>query len=166
MLLPGDKLNSIELPRLIAYDDRTTPSGPSAGTEVPVFRFDNVPVIADHLYEIKVSNINADGDTAGQIAMVRLRLAFSATTGTAATTSSTQRNTWRQYVDDATNSNITPWTNYYPASTDGYLSILWSLQRQGAASGNVVWFCSATDIAEFTVVDLGERSGVVGGTIL
>lgn len=166
MLLPGDKINAKDLVQPIAYGARTTTTGSISTTETGVYRFDNVPVIAGHLYEIKVSNANLDGDTAGQIACVRLRIAYSATTGTSATTSSTQRNTLRQYVDDATNSNIVPWVNYYTASADGFISTLWSLQKQGAAGGNLVWFCSTTDIAEFTIIDLTEHSALVGGTVI
>lgn len=161
---PGDNFTALSVPRVVAYDTRTTPKTPVSTTELEVFRFDNVPLINGHLYEVTVSNINADGDTAGQIALVRLRIATAGVPGTLATTSSTQKNSWRQYIDDATNSNVVPWVNYYEPTGDGFGSFLWTMQKQGSAGGNIQWFTSATDVAEFVIKDLGDVSGVPGGT--
>jgi hypothetical protein len=169
---PGGFAYWEDLPRLIAYDERTTPTSNITTTETGVFRFDDVPIVAGHLYRMTVSNINIDGDTGldgdnlNQIGKVALRYAYSASTGTTATTSSTQLNTWRQAIDDATNSNIVPWLNYYKATADGFLSLLWTLQRQGGEAGNIVWFCSSVDVAGFGVEDLGEYAPLVTGTVL
>lgn len=168
---PGDQFDVLHLPRIVAYDDRTTPTGNVTTTETSVFRFDNIEVIDGHLYQITVSNINVDGDTGddgdtlNQLGLVRLRYAFSATPGTSATTSSTQKNSWRQPIVDAASSPVVPWVNYYRATADGYLSLLWTIVRQGGEGGNIVWFCSSTDVAEFTVFDMGADPGI-GGTVL
>lgn len=171
-MLPGDEFTAANIARVIAYDSRVTPTGNVTTTETGVFRFDDLPIISGHLYRLTVSNINVDGDTGldgdnlNQIWLVRLRLATDTVMGTLATTSSTQSNSLRQSIDDATNSNIVPWVSYWEAPADGFLSALWTVVRQGGEAGNIVWFCSSTDHADFVVEDLGPASQFLAGTVI
>ena len=151
-------------PKIIARGQRTTATAAITTTETGVIRLDDVPVRNGYCYEITVDNINIDTSVANDIGIVRMRYVFAASAGSTATTTSTQLNTWRNTIDDATNSNVLPWVNHYFATADGFLSILFSLQRQ-AGTGNLIWFCSATDVCNVVVKDIGSDPGNTGVVI-
>lgn len=145
---------------VIARGRRTTATGNITTTETGVLRIDSIPVKAGRGYQIATSNINMDGSVANDIYAARIRIS---TTGTA-TTSSTQIANIRQTSDDPTNSNIFPENTYYFPSADATLSVLLSAVRT-AGTGNLVVFCSATDILDMCVVDLGVAPSDTGVVI-
>lgn len=140
---------------------RTTPTGNITTTETGVLRLDNIPIVVNHLYSISTSNINLDGTVANDIGNVRIRVDA---TGASATIASTQIGQLRQTMDDPTNSNILPENTYYLAAATGSLSVLLSAIRT-SGTGNVVLFCSNTDILDMVITDLGVDPGDTGVVI-
>jgi hypothetical protein len=145
---------------VIARGRRTSATGNITTTETGVLRIDNIPVYAGRLYRISTSNINMDTSVANDIGVCRIRISTSG----AASTSSTQIANIRQTVDDATNSNIVPENCFYVPGADGTLSVLLSAVRQ-SGTGNLVIFCSGTDILDLVVTDEGLDPGDTGVVI-
>lgn len=138
---------------------RTTSTGNVTTTETGVLRLE-VPVYAGRLYMIKTSNINIDTSVDNDIGRVAVRYSTSGN----ATTSSTLGNYVRETIDSATNSNVHDLTMFYVASADATLSVLLTLLRQGG-TGNLIVFCSGTDILDLVVTDLGPDPGDSGTVI-
>lgn len=145
---------------VIARGRRTTATGNITTTETGVLRIDSIPVVAGRGYQIFTSNLNMDGSVANDVFSARIRISTSGT----ATTSSTQIAQIRQYSDDPANSNIFPENTYYFPSATATLSVLLSAVRV-SGSGNLVVFCSATDILDLVVVDLGVAPSDTGVVI-
>jgi hypothetical protein len=160
----GDIILTTDIPVLVSRGRRTTATGNITTTETGVLRLDDVAVRSGWAYEIFTNNINLDTSVANDIAAARLRVAFSASPGTSATTSSTQIQQMRNTIDDATNSNIIPMNALYLPGSTGYLSVLLSAIRV-AGSGNIVVFASGTDTLELMVRELGEDPGDSGVVI-
>lgn len=160
----GDIILSDDIPVIVKRGRRTTATGNITTTETGVLRVDDIPVRNGWGYRILTSNINLDTSVGNDIASVRLRVAFSASTGTAATTSSTLINQLRNTIDDATNSNVLPLSGNYFATADGYISVLLSAIRQ-AGTGNIVVFCSSTEILDLVIEEMGEDPGDSGVVI-
>jgi len=139
---------------------RTTATGAITTTETGVLRIDNIPVVAGRLYRISTTNINMDGSVANDIGACRIRVS----TAGAATTASTQIANIRQTIDDPTNSNIVPENCFYVPGSSGTLSVLLSAVRV-AGTGNVVVFCSGTDILDMVITDEGVDPGDTGVVI-
>lgn len=143
---------------------RITATGNITTTETGVLRIDNIPVAAGSIYQVNVSNINMDTTVSNDIGEVKLRVLYSASPGSPATTSSPQINHLRNTIDDATQSNVIPLNAFYPASADGYVSMLLSAVRV-TGTGNLVVFCASTEVLDFVVqfggVDPGDTGVVI-----
>lgn len=162
LVLAGDPLyvspiNTDGLKGVLARGRRTSATGTITTTETLVIRLDNIPVKAGRLYRISTSNINMDTTVANDIGTCRIRIS----TAGSATTASTQIANIRQTIDDATNSNIVNLDTFYAPASDATLSVLLSAIRQ-AGSGNLVVFCSGTDILDLVVTDYGPDPGDTG----
>jgi hypothetical protein len=160
----GDRVYASDGQRIVARGRRTTPTGSITTTETGVLRVDNIPVFAGKGYRILTSNINLDTSVANDIADARIRVAQAATTGTAATISSTQIGHMRCTIDDAAQSNVLPASVYYWPSSDGYLSVLLSAQRI-TGTGNIVVFCSSVELLDLVIEELGTDPGDTGVVI-
>jgi hypothetical protein len=160
----GDRVYASDGQRIVARGRRTTPTGNITTTETGVLRVDNIPVFAGKGYRILTSNINLDASVANDIADARVRVAQAATTGTAATISSTQICHMRNTIDDASQSNVLPVSGYYWPSVDGYLSVLLTAQRI-TGTGNIVVFCSGTELLDLVIEELGTDPGDTGVVI-
>lgn len=156
----GDVISAADLPVAIARGRRTTATGNITTTETGVLRLDGIPVFSGRLYRISTSNINMDTSVPNDIGVCRIRVSTSG----AATTSSTQIANIRQTIDDASKSNIVPLNTFYVPSADGTLSVLLSAVRD-SGTGNLVVFCSGTDILDMVVTDEGEDPGDTGVVI-
>lgn len=157
--MTGERFRDAVPNGVIARGRRTTATGNITTTETGVLRLDSVSVLAGRLYRISTSNINMDTSVANDICAARIRISTSGT----ATIASTQIANIRQTIDDATNSNIVPLNTFYAPSSDATLSVLLSAIRV-AGTGNLVVFCSGTDILDLVVSDEGVApadSGVV-----
>lgn len=144
---------------VVARGRRTTPTGNVTTTETGVLRLDGIPVKAGRGYEITTSDMNMDTSVSNDLATARIRIN---TAGTAIT-SSTQIVQMRNTIDDATNSNVIPLQCYYFPTSDATLSVLLTVQRV-AGTGNIIIFCSGTEILDLVVRDMGiapADSGVV-----
>lgn len=146
---------------LIKRTRRTTVTGLVTTTETPFLRLDNIPVQAGKVYQINVTNINIDTTVSNDIGDCRLRVAYAATTGTLATIASSQIAHFRNTIDDATQSNVGQLGAFYIATADGYTSMLLSIQRV-SGTGNLVVFCSTTEILDFVVQFGGPDPGDTG----
>lgn len=162
---------------IIARGRRTTAkvvAAASAGTEFGFLRVDNIPVKAGRAYRVMTSNVNMDTDnqptsvstttngfTAMDVADGRLRYAFATTTGTVATTASTQFCHVRQALPNATQSNVVPISGFYFATQDGFLSILLSGQRVNG-TGSLQIFASSTEICDLTIEYAGPSPADTG----
>lgn len=135
---------------VIARGRRTTATGSVTTTETGVLRLDSVPLLAGRAYEISTSGINLDTSVANDIATARIRISTSG----AATIASTQIAQMRNTIDDAANSNVIPLQTYYFPGVDTTLSVLLSIVRV-AGTGNIIVFCSGTEILDLIVTDLG-----------
>lgn len=145
---------------VVARGRRTTATGNITTTETGVLRLDNIPVYAGRLYRISTSNINMDTSVADDVGTCRIRISTSG----AATTSSTQIANIRQVIDNATSSNIVPLNTFYAPSSDATLSVLLSAVRV-SGTGNLLIFCSGTDILDMVVTDEGDDPGDSGVVI-
>lgn len=145
---------------IIARGRRTTSTGNVTTTETGALRVDNIPVYAGRVYRISTSNINMDTSVDNDAARAAIRYTTSGT----ATTSSTLGNYMRCTIDSASQSNVHNLIMYYAPSADGTLSILLTLLRQ-AGTGNIIFFCSGTDIMDLVVEDLGIDPGDTGTVI-
>jgi hypothetical protein len=141
---------------------RITSTGNITTTETGFLRLDNIPVQAGRIYQINTANINVDTSVANDIADVPLRVAFSATTGTVATTASAKIGHLRETIDDPTQSNVLPMNAFYVAPSDGYISLLLSLVRVNATGGNLIIFASSTEILDLVVQYAGSDPGDTG----
>lgn len=143
----------------VARGRRTTATGNITTTETGVLRLDGIPIFAGRAYRISTSNINMDTSVAGDIASARIRISTSGT----ATTASTQIVQLRNTIDDVANSDVlTLNATHFPAA-DATLSVLLSAVRV-AGTGNIVVFCSGTEILDLVVTDEGlapSDTGVV-----
>jgi len=157
----GDRIYAADGQRVVARGRRTSTSSISSGVELPVLRLDNIPVFDSKGYRILTSNINMDGSIANDVGDARLRIVQAATPGTLATIASTQVGHFRNTIDDPVQSNVHPLSVYYWPSADGYLSILLSVQRV-AGTGTVALFCSATELLDLVVEELGTDPGDTG----
>lgn len=146
---------------VIARGRRTTTTGNVTTTETGFLRLDNIPVKSGRIYQINTTNINMDTSIDNDVGDVRLRVAYSATTGTAATIASTLVAHLRNAIDSSVSSNILPMNAFYVASADGYISLLWSLVRV-AGTGNLVIFATASDYVDFVVQFAGIDPGDTG----
>ncbi len=144
---------------------RTTAKTGITTTETGVLRVDDIPVKNGHLYAILVTNANLDVGTAGDVVDARTRLAYSVTTGTPATVAgvgtSTSIASIRVYQGSEPNSTKIPLLCFYPATADGYLSVLLTLIRV-AGTGSAQWFCSGVDICDLLILDMGLDPGDTG----
>lgn len=143
---------------------RTTATGNVTTTETGFLRIDNIPVVAGGIYQFTTTNMNVDTTVSNDISDVRCRVAYSASTGTAATTSSTQIAHFRNTIDDASQSNVLPLNGFYIATADGYISLLLSVVRV-TGTGNIVVFCSGSEILDFVVQFGGTDPGDTGVVI-
>jgi hypothetical protein len=160
----GDRIYASDGVRVVARGRRTTATGNITTTETGVLRIDNIPVFDVKGYRILTSNLNLDASVANDIADARIRVVQSPTTGTAATISSTQICHMRTTIDDIALSNVLPVSGYYWPSSDGYLSVLLTCQRV-AGTGNIVVFCSSTELLDMVVEELGADPGDTGVVI-
>lgn len=149
---------------LLARGRRITSTAGVTTTETGFLRIDNIPVLAGKVYQFLTTNMNVDTTVSNDIADVRLRLLYSASPGSPATTSSTQICHMRNTVDDATQSNVLPLNGFYVPSADGYISVLLSVVRV-SGSGSIVVFCSGSEILDFTIQDIGTDPGDTGVVI-
>lgn len=157
-LQPGDDADALHLPRVVKRGKRET-AVTTITTETGIIRLDDIQVVAGHLYGIYTSPINVDATNAGNIGAVRMRHRLTATPGNPATIANGQlQNYIREYQDDATNSNVVPFMTFYPATLDGYLSLLLTAIMH-AGTGSIQVFCSTTDVLHFVVCDLGPDPG-------
>jgi len=143
---------------------RTTATGNITTTETGFLRLDNIPVKAGNIYQINTTNINVDTSVDNDVGDVKLRVAFSASPGTNATTSSTQIARMRNTIDNLSQSNVLPMNAFYAATADGYISLLLSLVRL-AGTGNLVLFASSTEIIDLVVQFGGPDPGDTGVVI-
>lgn len=160
----GTRVYASDAPRVVKRGRRTTTTGTITTTETGVLRVDDIPVFAGRAYMIKTSNVNLDTSVANDIADARIRVTQNASTGTAATTSSSQIGHFRNYIDDASQSNVNDITAFWFPSTDGYLSVLLTCQRV-TGSGNIVVFCSSAEILDLVIFDMGDDPGDTGVVI-
>lgn len=160
----GDRLYASDGVRVVARGRRTTPTGNITTTETGVLRVDNIPVFDSKGYRILTSNINLDASVANDIADARIRVVQAVTPGTAATIASTQICHMRTTIDDISQSNVLPVSGYYWPSADGYLSVLLSAQRI-TGTGNIVVFCSGTELLDLVIEELGADPGDTGVVI-
>lgn len=122
----------------------------SAGTEFGFVRLDNIPVKAGYGYRIMTTPINIDTDTVNDGVSCKWRVAFSASPGTFATTSSTQYGQVRNIQFNIAVSVMIPLSGFYFADTDGFISIIITGQRV-AGSGALVFFAAANEVFDLTV---------------
>lgn len=127
---------------------RTTATGNITTTETGVLRVDSIPVYGGRAYRITTSNINLDTSIDDDVAAARIRISTSGN----ATTSSTQIGELRNTIDDASQSNKDVLNCMYYPSSDGTLSVLLSAIRM-AGTGNIVVFCSGTEILDLVITD-------------
>jgi hypothetical protein len=156
----------VEQQRVLARGQRITSKTNITTTEVGILRVDDIPVVAGYMYRISSGGINADITSAGPAAADETfsffcRAAFSATTGTAATTSSPSIGKIRFPVNSISQGPIIPLTVFYYASTDGYISVLISGIRQ---SGTQTFqaFADASNPIDLTVEYAGVDPGDTG----
>lgn len=160
-IVTADTLNESYPLGTIARGRRTTATGTVTTTETGVLRLDSVPMIGGHVYEICTSDINVDTSVANDVAAVRFRIDV---TGAAATITSTQIQQQRNTIDNATDSNVLPAQLFYHPASDVTLSVLMSLIRV-SGTGNIIVFCSATDILDMQVIDHGVAPSDTGVVI-
>lgn len=146
---------------VVARTRRTTSTGTITTTETGVLRIDNIPVKAGSIYQLNTSNINIDTSVDNDVGDARIRIAYSATTGTLATTSSAQIGHFRNTIDNLAQSNTVPINCFYLATADGYVSIILTLQRI-AGTGNLIVFCAGNEILDFVVQFGGADPGDTG----
>lgn len=149
---------------VIARGRRITNTANFTTTEIGVLRIDNVPVQSGKIYRISTSGLNMDASVAGDVATARFRVAYGATPGTIANTSSPQVGQVRFAQDNITQSNIAPGQSFYVATADGYISVLLSAARV-AGTGNFVFWCSTAEILDMTVEYGGDDPGDTGVVI-
>lgn len=130
-------------------------------TESSYLRLDDIPMTAGRIYEITTSNLTMDSDTVGDVGTARLRGVYSASTGTSATTASTQLGESREFQDNATFADLIPLTVYYYPATTGYLSILLTAFRASGA-GSFQMFASSTDPIDLIVKHIQVDPGDTG----
>jgi hypothetical protein len=140
---------------------RITSTGNITTTETGWLRLDNIPVLAGNVYQINTTNINVDTSVDNDIADVKLRVAYSATTGTLATITSTLVGHLRGTIDSASISNIIPMNMFYMATANGYISLILTLQRV-AGTGNIIIFATGADFIDFVVQFGGPDPGDTG----
>lgn len=145
---------------VIARGRRTTSTGNVTTTETGALRVDNIPVYAGRLYKISTSNMNMDTSVDNDAARAAIRYSTSGN----ATTSSTLGNYLRNTIDSASQSNVHNLVMFYAPAADATLSILLTLLRQ-SGTGNIIFFCSGTDILDLVVEDLGLDPGDTGTVI-
>ena len=160
----GDRLYASDPMRVVARGRRITSTASITTTETGVLRVDNIPVFDSKGYRILTSNINLDTSVNNDAADLRIRVAQAVTPGTAATIASTQIAHFRNTIDDLAFSNVLPISGYYWPSADGYLSVLLSCQRV-AGTGNIVVFCSAVELLDLVIEELGTDPGDTGVVI-
>lgn len=122
----------------------------SAGTEFGYMRMDDIPVKAGMSYRIMTSSLNLDTDVANDVMSARLRIAYSATPGTAATTSSTQYAQVRNTQSNISQSFLYPMSGFYFASADGFISLILTGIRV-AGTGSFGFFADANNWVDVTV---------------
>lgn len=148
----------------IARARRITASGNVTTTETGVLRVDNVLVKAGSIIQVQTGPLNLDTDVAETVATARLRVAYSATTGTTATTSSGLIGTYRANQENASQSNVGTFNGFYIVAADGYISVLLSILRQ-AGTGNIVAFADASNPIDLVVQFGGADPGDTGVVI-
>lgn len=153
-------LNTVDIKGVVARARRSTPTGNITTTETGVLRLDGISVRQGRFYQICTSNLNMDTSVANDIGICVIRVSTSG----AATTSSTQIAYVRQFIDDASRSNVAPENCFYVPSADATLSVLLSAQRV-AGTGNLVVFASSVEMLDLTVIDLGPDPGDTGVVI-
>lgn len=145
---------------IIARARRTSSTGNITTTETGVLRLDSVPVVSGRAYKIVTNGINMDTDTSNDVGTVRFRVN---TAGTA-TTSSTLINSFRNTIDNNSQSNVVSAIGMFIAGSTGNASFLMSLVRQ-AGSGNLIIFCDATNYLDMWVEDMGVAPSDTGVVI-
>lgn len=145
---------------IIARGRRSSATGNITTTETGVLRLDNVPVVSGRAYKVVTNGINMDTDTSNDVGTVRFRVN---TAGTA-TTSSTLINSFRNTIDNNSQSNVISAIGMFIAGATGNASILLSLIRQ-AGSGNLIIFCDATNYLDMWVEDMGVAPSDTGVVI-
>jgi hypothetical protein len=160
-IVTADTLNESYPLGTIARGRRTTATGTVTTTETGVVRLDSVPLIGGHAYEFALSDVNVDTSVANDVAAVRFRIDV---TGASATIASTQIQQLRQTIDNATDSNVLPGQAFYHPASDETLSLLISLIRV-SGTGNVIVFCSSTDILDLHIIDHGVAPSDTGVVI-
>lgn len=154
-------VNGLAFGKAMKRGRRTAAKTGITTTETGVLRVDDSPVVNGHLYGILVTNANLDVSAANDVVDAKVRLAYSVSAGTPATTASTQIASIRAFQGNATDSTKIPGVCFYPATADGFISVLLSLVRtQG--SGTEQWFCSGTDIQDLVIFDMGVDPGDTG----
>jgi hypothetical protein len=143
--------------KLVKRGRRTTAKGPIT-TESSYLRVDDIPVIAGGGYRIMTSNINLDSSVGSDTLIARIRMAFSAATGTVATTSSTQIGAMRCTMDTIIHSNLIPISTFYFPSASGFISLLVTGTRE-TGSGTFQFFASTAEPFDLTIEFAGADPG-------
>lgn len=155
----------VEQQRVLARGRRTSDKTGIGTTELGVLRIDNIPVLSGYMYRISTSSINMDIDPnatpAGEIQTAVLRVAFSATTGTSATTASDEIGRIRLDIANQSQGPIANAQGFYFAASTGYISVLLSSVRQ-AGSNTLKIAASATVPLDLTVEYAGVDPGDTG----
>jgi hypothetical protein len=149
---------------IVARGRRTTSTGSITTTETGALRLDNIPVVGGKIYRISTSAVNLDTSVANDIGSVRFRVAYSPTTGTAATIASTLVGFIRNTIDDAGSSNVIPASCFYMPSADGYISVLVSAIRN-AGTGNLIIFAAVSEPFDLVIEFGGDDPGDTGVVI-
>lgn len=162
LVFAGNPTNAADVNILgvVARAVRTSAKTPIT-TESGYLRLDDIPVKAGYVYKVYTSNLTLDSTVDNEIGAARIRVVQSATTGTAATTSSTQIGMMRTFQDANANTSLDPLiTDYFPSS-DGYLSVILTGQRV-TALGTFQFFASATEPCHLIVECIGTDPGDTG----
>ena len=151
--------------RVLKRGRRITDRTGIATTEVGILRVDNCPVLAGTMYRISTSSINLDIDPnttpAGEVQTAILRVAYSATTGTLATTTSPEIGRIRMNLADASQGPVLPAQGFYFAAADGYISVILTSFRQ-AGSATLKIAASSTVPLDLTIEYAGDDPGDTG----
>lgn len=156
----GDIILPSDQPGVIARARRITAKTPIT-TEAGYLRLDDIPVINGRTYRISTSPLTLDSTVVAEVGVARIRAVQAVSTGTQATTSSTQLGQIREYQDDSTNADLNVIIIYYYAVADGFLSVLLSAARI-TALGTFQFFASSTEPCDLVVELVGADPGDTG----
>lgn len=147
--------------KMVKRGRRVTAKTGITTTETGVLRVDDVPVIAGGAYRIMTSNLNLDSTVANDSLTARMRVLFSASTGSPATTASPQIASMRNTQDKTTYSNLIPLSGFYFPGSSGFISVLISGVRADG-TGTMQFFASAGEPLDLTIEYAGADPGDTG----